>query len=230
MQFTYLTSEQMSKVDELAVSKYSLTIPQMMENAGKNVARWIADELKPKKVIVLFGKGNNGGDGLCCARHLKIYGIDVEIVSAFSEGANENVMHQLKILKEMGIIPVKDFKTKDDDVVVDALLGYNIKGNPEGMFAELIKASNFMRKSGMKVVSYDLPSGLDPDTGEAREPCVESDYTMTLALPKEGLKKAGEKLGKLFLVNIGIPNELYEKELGLKIDKYFKEGDVVEVG
>ena len=245
----------MAKVDELAVSKYSLSVPQMMENAGRNVARWIADELKPKKVIVLFGKGNNGGDGLCCARHLAIYGIDIEIVSAFESGGNENVMHQLKILKEMGIIPVKDFKAEEDDpenqrfsvhstsknspslakreevecVIVDALLGYNIKGNPEGRFAELIKASNFMRKSGMKVVSYDLPSGMDPDTGEARDPCVEADYTMTLALPKEGLKKSGEKFGKLFLVNIGIPNELYEKELGIKIDNYFKEGDVVEI-
>jgi len=220
----YVTLEQMALVDKLAVGKYNLQIKQMMENAGRNVARWIKNELNPKKVIILFGKGNNGGDGLCCARHLKIYGIEVEIVKAFLGKGNKEVENQLEILKEMEVYPVKDFKAKKDDVVIDSLLGYNINGNPRDKFSDLIKAINFMGKQGIKVISYDIPSGENPNGGKF-EPFVNADYIMTLALPKTGLKGRNN----LYLVNIGIPNELYAKELEINVENYFKDEDVVKI-
>jgi len=217
----FVTSKQMTEVDRLAVSDFKLQIKQMMENAGRNVARWIVDELKPRRVVCLYGKGNNGGDALCCARHLKIYGVDVSIVGASEEG-NREVKDQLKILSKMGIKPEKSIGKCE--VIVDGLLGYNIKGNPRGRFAELIEEAN---ANSAKIVSYDLPSGMNPDSGKCGDPCINANFTMTLALPKTGLKR-NPKVGKLFLVNIGIPNELY-RGLGLKVGGLFGKGDVILV-
>jgi len=219
----------MIKVDDLAVKKYKLHIKQMMENAGRNPARFIASELKPKKVVSLYGKGNNGGDALCAARHLRIYGHDVIIVPAFQGKGTEEVENQLSILREMGINPENSIpELEKGDVIIDGLLGYNIRGNPIGRYANLIRNVNDLKNDGILIVSYDLPSGMNPNTGKTLDPCVIADYTMTLALPKTGLKN-NKIAGKLFLVNIGIPNELYENELGIKIPNYFKDGDVVEV-
>lgn len=214
----YVSRKEMAEVDRLAVEEFNLMIKQMMENAGRNVARFIVDKLKPKKVVCLFGKGNNGGDALCCARHLKIYGVDVKIVGA-SEDGNEEVENQLQILGKMGIKNEREIGKCD--VIVDGLLGYNINGNPRGRYVELIESVN---DNGAKIVSYDLPSGMEPDSGKCGESCIKADYTMTLALPKKGLK--GMK--NLYLVNIGIPWELYGG-LGIKVGNYFRKGDVVRV-
>jgi len=217
----FVTSKQMVEVDRLAVEDIGLEIKQMMENAGRNVARFIVDELKPRKVVCLYGRGNNGGDALCCARHLKIYGTEISIVKA-TDGGNNEVINQLKILRKMGVDESEEIGKCD--VIVDGLLGYNINGNPRGRFATLIREANI---NGAKIVSYDLPSGMDPDSGEALDPCIQADYTMTLALPKTGLQN-NSKVGKLYLVNIGIPNELYSR-IGLKVEGLFGGGDVVLV-
>jgi len=91
----------------------------------------------------------------------------------------------------------------------------------------LIEEANKLRGEGIKIISYDLPSGMNPDTGVCGDPCISADYTMTLALPKTGLRGA-KNIGKLYLVNIGIPNELYSG-LGLKVGGLFGKGDVVLV-
>ena len=222
----YINSKQMAEVDRLAVKKYNLQVKQMMENAGRNVARFVKDFLKPKKVAIIYGKGNNGGDGLVAARHLAIYGIDVEIIPASFNIINEEVKQQLSILEKMGIKPKEGF-SDDVNVIIDCLLGYNIKGNPKERFADLINKANQMKEKYTSIIAMDIPSGLDPNTGEFYNPYINADYTLTLALPKIGLKKS-QKAGKLYLVNIGIPNELYN-ELGIMIKNYFKDSDVVEV-
>jgi len=217
----YLTSKQMAKVDELAVSKYNISVLQMMENAGRSLARFIA-VLKPKKVVILYGKGNNGGDGLCAARHLLIIGIKASIVGVGNE-LNPNTKNQLKTLNQIGIKPSGEIE--DCDIIIDSLLGYNIKGNPRGKYADLINEANKMKEKGTKIVSFDIPSGMNPDNGEKYNPCIEADYTVTLALPKTGLKK----LKNVYLANIGIPNELYKNDLGIEIDNYFKDSDIIKI-
>ena len=169
----YLTSKEMALVDKLVVEKYNVAILQMMENAGSNFARFVS-RLKPKQVIVFFGKGNNGGDGLCAARHLAIYGIKVTLIQA-SKDLNENAIHQLLTLRKMGITPSKSFKAKKGDVIIDSLLGYNIRGKPKEPIAELIRVINFTKSKGIKVVSFDIPSGMNPDTGKKYDPCVNAD-------------------------------------------------------
>lgn len=214
----YLTAKEMAKVDKLAMRTYHLPVEQMMENAGRNVADFIS-KLKPKRVSILYGKGNNGGDGLVTARHLHIRGIKVDIIPASKE-LHSTTKNQLAILRKMGIRPKK--KLGKADVVVDSLLGYNIRGNPRGKFAELIKDAN---SSKAKIVSFDIPSGMDPDTGFCYDPCIQADYILTLALPKVGLRNWKKKV---HLVNIGIPNELYSKHFKSKVDP-FRKGDVVKI-
>ncbi len=207
----------MSQVDKIAMKSFNIRIEQMMELAGRNLADFVA-KLKPKSVSILYGKGNNGGDGLVTARHLAIKGIKVSIVPA-SKNGNKSVKHQLKILKKMGITPSKKFQKSD--VIVDALLGYNIKGNPRKNYARLIEQANNSRS---KIVSFDLPSGLNPDTGKPNIPTIRSDYILTLALPKIGLRK----LKNVYLVNIGIPNEVYKK-LKIKVGNYFNKSDIIKL-
>jgi len=223
----YVTSSQMANVDRIAVKKYGINILQLMENAGRNLADFVSG-LKPKKVVVFFGKGNNGGGGLVAARHLTIRKINTEIVSASSE-INETPMKQLYTLRKMGIKEKGDFKLKKGDVIIDALLGYNIKGDPKERYADMINSMNFMKKKGIKVVSLDLPSGLNPDSGKPYNPCVRADYTITLALPKVGLRLASKKIiGKVFLANIGIPDKAYS-DLNISIKNYFSKNNIIPI-
>jgi len=213
----YITAKEMAAIDSVAMKKFGIKIEEMMELAGKHLANFVYKKFRPKSVVILFGKGNNGGGGLVAARHLVILGVKVKIVGASSKN-NVNVRNQLRILGKMGIKPGKFGKA---DVIIDALLGYNIKGNPRAKYAELIKKAN---RSKAKIVSLDLPSGLDPDSGERYSPSVSSDYVVTLALPKIGLKK----VRNVYLANIGIPKKVYDS-LGIKTNNYFSKGDVVRV-
>ncbi|RMD67545.1 NAD(P)H-hydrate epimerase [Candidatus Pacearchaeota archaeon] len=221
----YLTSEQMAQVDALAI-EWGIDIPRMMENAGRNFARFVFDELSPSSVCVLYGKGNNGADGLVAARYLHLYGVrEIRILPASSEG-NEFVKHNLAILEKLGIRPTEELGKCD--LVIDALLGYNLKGAPRGSYAELIRKANELKNSGARIAAFDLPSGLDPNTGTCAGECIKADYTLTLALPKIALKLAPKDVvGKAFVVNLGLPAELYSA-LGISVPTdLFSRSDVV---
>jgi NAD(P)H-hydrate epimerase len=199
----YITAEQMARIDERVVKHYDLSILQMMKNAGRNLARFTS-KLNPRKIIVMCGGGNNGGGGLVSARHLNIYGLNVEVVLA-STNVNSNVKNQLHIIKKIRIPFVNEVNAEVGDVIIDALIGYGIKGNPQDRFASLIRQANKTKQKGAKIVSLDIPSGIDPNTGEIYDPAIDADYTVTLALPKTGLRK----LKNVYLANIGIPNKVY---------------------
>ena len=130
----------MARIDERAVKYYNLSILQMMENAGRNLARFTS-KLNPRKIIVVCGGGNNGGGGMVSARHLKIYGFKVEVVLA-STNLNSNAKNQWQIVKKMRIPFLNDVKAGVGDVIIDALIGYGIKGNPQDRFAYLIRQAN----------------------------------------------------------------------------------------
>ena len=216
----YITAEQMARIDERAVKHYDLSILQMMENAGRNLARFTS-KLNPRKIIVMCGGGNNGGGGLVSARHLNIYGFNVEAVLA-STNVNSNVKNQLHIIKKIRIPFVNEVNAEVGDVIIDALIGYGIKGNPQDRFASLIRQANKTKQKGAKIVSLDIPSGIDPNTGEIYDPAIDADYTVTLALPKTGLRK----LKNVYLANIGIPNKVY-RDFNINIEEHFKKDDII---
>jgi len=224
-----LTSKQMAYVDELMINHYGITLLQMMENAGLGLAMMTSKVInynKNKKIVVLVGKGNNGGDGLVAARHLHNFGYDVCVILANSS-LRKVPLQQLNILKKIKV-PIYNYNfekynntssiknkkiekiVNNSNLIVDTLLGYNAKGNPYGTIKELIKLAN---KSKGKILSVDLPSGLDPDTGKIYSPCIKANFTLMLSYPKKGLmgKKAKKYTGKLFISYLTIPKELSRK-------------------
>ena len=209
-----VTADGMREVDRIAMEEFGLGILQMMENAGRNLAQNAVDMLdgEPGPVTILAGGGGNGGGGLCCGRHLHNRGYEVCLVLDRDGSAMRGAAStQLQILEAAGLqITRPDGAAKaiyGAQVVVDALIGYSLRGAPRGRAVELIHACN---RHG-RVLSLDVPSGLDATTGEAPGAVVQPERTLTLALPKTGLSRIP---GDLYLADIGIPPEVYER-LGL---------------
>ena len=207
-----ISAAQMREVDRIAVEEFGLGILQMMENAGRNLAQNVQDMLDGARgeVAILAGSGGNGGGGLCCARHLRNRDFSVWVVLDREEALlRDAARNQLQILRAAGVRPVDPFQAREvlrrSQVVVDALIGYSLRGAPRGRAAELIDLCN---EHAARVLSLDLPSGLDATSGEAPGVIVRPERTLTLALPKTGLRRVP---GELYLADIGIPPEVFRR-------------------
>jgi len=221
----------MRDVDRIAVEDFGLGILQMMENADRSLAENVLDMLSgpTREITVLAGSGGNGGGGLCCARHLRNRGLQVWVVldrdAALLSAAAAN---QLQIMQASGsplVVepPHADEAVHRSAVVVDALIGYGLRGRPRGRTAELIDLCN---EHASRVVSLDVPSGLNATTGEATGSVVHAERILTLALPKTGLEGV---LGDLYLADVGIPREVYGR-LGLRLEVPFMQRYWVRLG
>ncbi|MEN8235548.1 MAG: NAD(P)H-hydrate epimerase [Actinomycetota bacterium] len=207
----WLSIEQMIEADRLAIEEFGITLLQMMEHAGASLAA-LVDELAPNgAVVVLAGGGNNGGGGLCAARHLVNRGRDVSVVVA-SGSPGQAARHHLATLREMGIEPTAD--PPDAPVVVDALVGYGLDGPLRGQAAMLADWS-----PGHIVISLDFPSG------HGYPGAMEPRATLTLALPKEGLRN----VRPLYVADLGLPRALWSR-MGLDVGPLFGSSRYVEVG
>ena len=234
----YITTNQMREVDRLMIEELGITLFQMMENAGRALARvarrrFLDGDAREKRVVVLAGGGGNGGGGLVCARNLHGWGAGVEVFTpAPPEALSEAPAHQAAILAALGVSVVtvtSAMDLPDADLVVDALIGYSLSGAPRGVVASLIRATN---DHEAPVLALDVPSGLDATTGEVWEPALRATATLTLGLPKKGLRgsEAAEVVGKLYLADIGVPPELYGRPpLGLRVGPIFAERDILEL-
>jgi len=222
----YATAKEMEKLDQLALEQ-GLEIRQMMELAGWHMVSLFRklQISKEEKVLVVVGKGNKGGDGLSAARHLVNYGWNVKIL-LLNRAISKDSAHHLKLLEKMQVF-IEDFSVgkeyiEKSDVLLDGLIGYHLEGAPRGVFGEAIEAMN---ASGKKIISYDLPSGVHPDTGECLEPCIQAFATLSLAMPKKlfETEQGKSKSGKIFVADIGIPTFLYDK-IALKSRPAFDKG------
>lgn len=217
-----VTAEQMREVDRVAMEEFGLSILQMMENAGRALAEHVVAMMNGGRgdVVVLAGSGGNGGGGLCCARHLHNRGFTVSVVldrpaASLTEAAGA----QLRILHAAGLREL----TADGEIagmrrsalVVDALIGYGLRGAPVGTTAGLIDRCN---EYATRVLALDVPSGLDATTGATPGSVVRAERTLTLALPKTGLVKTP---GELYVADIGIPPEVYRR-IGLSFETPFR--------
>lgn len=217
-----VTTRQMIEVDRAMMFDFKISLLQMMENAGRNLADFVQGFLAGKQnltgpVVVLAGTGGNGGGVLVAARHLCNRGYQVLLVPA-KEKSNfsETAAHQLTILEQMQI-PMVGFSEvehiTDSSLILDGLIGYSLKGAPTGSIAELIRWAN---AQSSPLVSLDVPSGMNATSGQCRSPVISASATLTLALPKTGFlnKEARQFFGRLFLADISVPPQLYI-DLGL---------------
>jgi len=209
-----LSSSQMREVDKVAVEQFNLRIMQMMELAAYLMAtlvREVIPDFSSKKVLVVAGKGNNGGDAIASARHFANWGAKVTIL--VPEKVNVMGAHHLELAKRMDVEIIHDLEEIKADIVIDGILGYSLVGNVREPFKTWIEKIN---KSKAMVFSYDIPSGLDPDDGTIHGVVVNADYTLTLTYPKKGLfvASAEKYVGKLYLGDIGIPEIVYARVKG----------------
>lgn len=214
---------QMREVDRLAIEEFGLDLLQMMENAGRATAELVMEVFRPASVTVLAGKGGNGGGGLAAARHLRNRGLQVAVLLSSLPGElAPATRRQVSILVASGTLILE--APRASDVIVDALLGYSLQGDPHGRSAELIE---WLNAQSSAVVALDTPSGLDADTGKVKQLCVSANATLTLALPKRGLVEATET-GDLYLGDISIPAKLWE-QIGVEVPDLFGRGPIVRL-
>ena len=221
-----VTAAQMREIDRLAVEKYGIAGHKLMENAGRAIAAELLQDMPNIYVggcIVLCGRGNNGGDGLVCARCLKAAGIKTTIyipspgVNGYSALCQHNLEKARSICQEVRELMPEDTgleeALKGVPCVVDALFGTGGNRAPEGLWARVIDAAN---NSGAQIAAVDIPSGLDADTGKAHSPCIKATATYTLGLPKIGLLEdcADPYVGKLKILDIGFPEHVITEALG----------------
>ncbi len=233
----YLTTDQMIEVDRAMMEDYRIDLVRMMENAGRNLAhlareRFLGGDPRGRRVVVLAGTGGNGGGALVAARRLHNYGA---IVSAFITKPDDEFTpvpgQQLDLLRRMGLTiesagGVESVGTPD--VVLDGVIGYSLEGAPRGEAGMLIRWSN---GQAAPVLSLDIPSGVDTTTGTVFEPAIRATATMTLALPKEGLRVPGvdAHVGEIYLADIGVPPELYARFLGIKVGSIFAQSEILRL-
>lgn len=164
---------------------------------------------------------------------LSIWGAEPTVVLGQSAESVHGVPgHQLAILQRMGV-PIKataaaiEADLLQSDQLIDALIGYSLRGKPSGPIARLISAAN---DSGRPIAALDIPSGLPGDTGMATDPTIRATTTLTLALPKVGLLRPEARpfVGRLYLADISVPQPVYDR-LGIWVGTIFGESDIVRV-
>ncbi|MBN1586241.1 MAG: NAD(P)H-hydrate epimerase [Candidatus Omnitrophica bacterium] len=207
-----VSADLMREIDRMVVEETGPNLYQMMENAGWNTALQAIDILGEgwsyARVVVLAGPGGNGGGGVCAARHLANRGVDVGLCLASPGNLCETTDYQRMVFQSTGgnEVAAAGLPGESVDLIVDALLGYNLQAAPTGIFVSLIQWAN---ASGKPILSLDIPTGVDASTGETPGEYIQPRHTLALALPKSGLHPG--RTGELFLTDIGIPSGVYHR-------------------
>jgi NAD(P)H-hydrate epimerase len=207
-----LTAEDMEELDRRLVEEHGLSVERLMENAGYQLADFIRRRYPRDPLIRIYiGPGNNGGDAAIAARRLHNWGFRVQTRTAgeLREESLEELRH------------VTESEGEDPDVLVDGLLGFGIDGDPRPPFDELVEEINQLESD---TVSVDIATGLDPDTGEEAEPCVEPDSTVSMAAPFQGMDE--DNSGEIWVADISVPREELEE---MDAEDFFLRGSVKRI-
>ncbi len=209
----YVSVKEMRKIDQAAI-KSGIPVELMMENAGKALTLYIKNKFKNpsrKTVLCIAGKGNNGGGVIASVRHLVYYGFRVSLLLLYQKRVitKPSRFHLSTLGRNAKII---QYATKyhkkilsmieHSDVIVDGIFGTGFSGNIDEPIYSIIDSIN---KSKAYVVSNDIPSGIDPDTGKINAICVKANYTVVLHKPKKWMKTIGLPSSRYSIESIGIP-------------------------
>jgi hydroxyethylthiazole kinase-like uncharacterized protein yjeF len=214
---------EMQDIDRRASSEYGIPSLVLMENAGIKTAEMVRNllgSITDKKVIILAGRGNNGGDGLVAARHLHNSGaIPITFVMGNIEQLSPDSQINFAILQKITdrIYPLTDeshleqfmWEMLDGDIIIDAIYGIGFKGSLNEYEARIVQWVNHSR---LPVLSVDIPSGVEADSGRVKGEAVKAAATVTFALPKPGLilEPGKNYTSQLSIADISIPKALLE--------------------
>lgn len=221
-----LSRNQSREVDQIAIEQFHLPGVVLMENAGRNCAELIRQLSPAGQVLILAGKGNNGGDGFVIARHLHNAGLNVKLlVFTNPEDYSGEAETNWQIVSAMQLPAVPNATAADlqqtladlpeNSLIVDALLGTGIRGQVRAPFDAFIAAVNAYREEHpqTKVLAVDVPSGLDCDTGLPCGIAIKADQTATFVTLKQGFLAGDgpEYTGTTHVIDIGIPPALLDR-------------------
>jgi NAD(P)H-hydrate epimerase len=215
-----VTSARMRRIDSLNIDSRGIPSIILMERAGREAAKEVvklAQRLNRQKrevrVALFCGKGNNGGDGLVCARYLLSSGINIKIYLLCNHKLlTGDPASNILALKKRGV-SVYEITGKagfrrlrisfNANIIVDSIFGIGFKGKPEGRYKEIIK---FLNNQKALIVSVDVPSGLDATTGTARAAAIFADHTITFGFAKTGFYKNDGPVhcGRIRVAGIGL--------------------------
>jgi hydroxyethylthiazole kinase-like uncharacterized protein yjeF len=214
-----VTASEMQEMDRRTIEDLGIPGMVLMENAGRGATRFLLEkfpDIGKKRVGVLAGRGNNGGDGYVIARYLKQKGVRVTVyLLADANRVKGDAAANLKFLKPLEVplveIPDEDSlahlqsEMTDVDVWIDAILGTGLKSDVRGYFKTVIELINGLNKP---VFAVDVPSGLNSDTGQVCGACIRASATATFAFAKTGhfTHPGPQYSGALNIIDIGIPN------------------------
>lgn len=204
-----VSAQEMKQYDQYTISKIGIPALVLMERAAKETVLALLEQQKVmgKKVLVLSGMGNNGGDGLAVGRMLAALGARVTFLLVGNrEKASEETKAQIRILENSGFSMQSNLEGEEYDIVIDALFGIGLSRDLEGVYGGWVQAVNRMRRNGAYVCSVDIPSGICADTGKVMGHAVQADLTVAFAFAKKGeLLYPGRKYcGRLEIRDIGI--------------------------
>lgn len=242
----YLADAAMAKACDLrTVNEAGIPSMVLMERAALGVAKVVKEELLKNgtagagKIISVCGTGNNGADGVACARILREEGYDASVCIVHKSGIVKDLdfietdqgkasygftsesISQIKIAKACGVPFLKEFVPEGYDVIIDAIFGIGLSREPQGVFADVIEMINAQRssKTKVKVISVDIPSGVSTGDIYLTGAAVRADVTVTFGNLKTGLAigRGAELCGKTVLLSCGFSKSVTEEILG----KYF---------
>jgi NAD(P)H-hydrate epimerase len=217
------STEQSRRIDQIAIEEYGMPSVVLMENAGRSVVETLVALGFRGPVLIACGRGNNAGDGLVIARHLRNREIPVRVfLFAPGEKLSGDAATNLHILRKMEVpfYEVPDFQEiastpwtqamNESDLLIDALLGTGATGAPRPPMDRVVEQMN---ASGKPILAIDLPSGFDADSGQPAEPAVRATHTCTFVTPKTGFTTEGaeEHVGQIHVMDIGIPRQIIDQ-------------------
>ncbi len=230
-----LNVEQIREVENLA-NNIGMEFLRLMENAGSACARFILNNeserlSKESKILIVCGKGKNGGDGFVIARKLSENGLNVSVILADGTPKASDAIENYSKVQKLGL-PIYRFDTENEesckqiktaDIIVDCIFGIGFHGEPKAHLAEIF---NMISNSKATVYAIDVPSGVNTDTGEVASACVKADYTIAITTikPAHILHPAVEYCKKTVIVQIGIPEECFKS-----VGESFFTADVSEI-
>lgn len=201
----------MANIDRKTIEEIGIPSLVLMENAARALLRVVLEEFpEAEKILVVAGKGNNGGDGLALARMLHLIGKKVDFVLPLGDPKGD-ADYQLSVLRKLGLKPLEgeaDFGSYD--LVVDAIFGTGFSPPVKGKAGQVIEKIN---REAKRVLAVDVPSGLSADSGRVYEPSVKADVTVTFQFPKvcHLLFPSSKLCGKVMVADISIPNYLAQE-------------------
>jgi NAD(P)H-hydrate epimerase len=222
-----LTISESQLLDKIAIQNIGIPSSVLMENAGRAVAGEVLSLILGKKrscVCVLCGVGNNAGDGFVAARHLLNAGVRTKVFligkpdqlkedAAINYQILKNLKYPIRSIQKINKPTLREIQSAD--IIVDAVFGVGLNRKIREPFRSVIQTLNAQKKI---VVAVDIPSGLDGTTGEIYGVCIKATATVTFSLPKRGFfrKEGPSHTGRIVVVDIGIPKQLFGNTMGEK--------------